>query len=63
MAAPRKPRKQEVVQLHDPDQMNKIAKMAYHLWEKRGRPHGSDMQDWLEAERIVMGVERGKAAQ
>ena len=29
--------------------------MAYHLWEKRGRPHGNDMQDWIEAEKIVMG--------
>ena len=54
MAVPRKVQKQDV-SLHDPGQMKKIAEMAYHLWEKRGRPHGNDMQDWLEAEKIVMG--------
>jgi hypothetical protein len=51
MAAPKK----QNVPLHDPGQMKKIAEMAYQLWEKRGRPHGSDMQDWIEAEKIVMG--------
>jgi hypothetical protein len=47
--------KQTAVPLHDPDQMKKIAEMAHHLWEKRGRPHGSDQKDWFEAEEIVMG--------
>ena len=27
-----------------------IAKLAYALWEQRGRGHGSDEQDWLNAE-------------
>ena len=54
MASPKKIQKQEV-SLHDPNQMKKIAEMAYHLWEKRGRPHGNDRQDWLEAEKVVMG--------
>lgn len=27
-----------------------IAKRAYEKWCKRGRPIGSPMQDWLEAE-------------
>jgi hypothetical protein len=29
----------------------KIAARAYERWCKRGRPHGSAVQDWLEAER------------
>jgi hypothetical protein len=29
---------------------DKIAMRAYERWVKRGRPHGSDVQDWLEAE-------------
>jgi hypothetical protein len=29
----------------------KIAQRAYEKWVKRGRPHGTDMQDWLDAER------------
>jgi hypothetical protein len=29
----------------------KIAMRAYEKWCKRGRPHGTDKQDWLEAER------------
>ena len=28
----------------------KIAARAYEKWCKRGRPHGSDQQDWKEAE-------------
>jgi len=30
-----------------------IAKKAFELYEKRGGQHGSDLEDWLEAERIV----------
>jgi hypothetical protein len=29
----------------------KIAMRAYEKWVKRGRPHGSHVQDWLDAER------------
>jgi hypothetical protein len=29
---------------------DKIAMRAYEKWCKRGRPHGSDKQDWVEAE-------------
>ena len=29
----------------------KIAMRAYEKWCKRGRPHGSDKQDWIDAER------------
>jgi Protein of unknown function (DUF2934) len=28
-----------------------IEKLAFHLWEQRGRPAGSHEDDWLEAER------------
>ena len=28
----------------------KIAMRAYDKWCKRGRPHGSEKQDWIEAE-------------
>jgi len=59
MAVFRKPAKKastsSEVTLHDPDIMKRIAETAYYLWEKRGRPHGSDMQDWIEAEKIVLG--------
>ena len=30
-----------------------VAQMAYELFERRGRVHGHDLEDWLEAERIV----------
>jgi hypothetical protein len=29
----------------------KIAMRAYEKWIKRGRPQGTEMQDWLEAEK------------
>ena len=28
-----------------------IAQRAHELWHKRGRQHGSDLADWLQAER------------
>ncbi len=43
------------VKLYGPDVMKRIAETAYYLWEKRGKPHGSDQQDWVEAEKIVLG--------
>jgi hypothetical protein len=36
------------------DLYNEIAEVAYGLHEKRGRKHGHNLQDWLEAERIVL---------
>lgn len=30
-----------------------IARVAYQLYEQRGRTPGHDREDWLEAERIV----------
>lgn len=33
---------------------DEVAKIAYDLHEKRGRVHGYDLEDWLEAERIVL---------
>ncbi|MDH5667822.1 MAG: DUF2934 domain-containing protein [Nitrospira sp.] len=38
-----------------PDGMwDRIAYKAYELWEQRGRQDGNDLQDWLDAEEIVM---------
>jgi hypothetical protein len=31
----------------------KIVKKAYELWEQSGRIPGHDLENWLEAERIV----------
>ena len=30
-----------------------IARVAYELFERRGCVHGHDLEDWVEAERIV----------
>ena len=30
-----------------------VAKLAYRLWEERGRPFGSPEVDWFAAERAV----------
>lgn len=32
----------------------RIRAKAHELWETRGRPEGSDLQNWLDAEVIVM---------
>ncbi|HSB31399.1 MAG TPA: DUF2934 domain-containing protein [Candidatus Sulfobium mesophilum] len=33
---------------------DEIARVACELYEKKGRVHGHDLEDWLEAEKIVM---------
>ena len=30
-----------------------IVKKAYELYEKRGKEHGHDLDDWLDAEKFV----------
>lgn len=32
-----------------------IQKKAYELYETRGKKHGKDLDDWIEAENIVTG--------
>ena len=32
----------------------RIAQRAYELWELRGRRHGHAVQDWLDAEILVL---------
>jgi hypothetical protein len=36
---------------HEKVPHDKIAMRAYEKWCQRGRPNGSHLQDWLEAER------------
>jgi len=31
----------------------RVARRAYDLFERRGREEGRDVEDWLEAERLV----------
>ena len=33
---------------------DETARVAYELHEKRGKIHGYDLADWLEAERIAL---------
>jgi len=37
-----------------------IAELAYRLWTERGRPHGSEEEDWLEAERQLAARENSE---
>jgi len=37
---------------------DKIARVAYELYEKSGYVHGRDVEHWLEAERIVLGKKK-----
>lgn len=32
-----------------------IEKRAYELYERRGREHGHDLEDWVEAEAEIFG--------
>jgi hypothetical protein len=35
-----------------------IEKKAYEIFEKRGGQHGRDLDDWLEAERIIKNTKK-----
>lgn len=37
----------------------RIASRAYDLYQRRGRYHGQDLDDWLEAEHQVLGENQG----
>jgi hypothetical protein len=37
----------------------RIAMRAYEKWCRRGRSHGHDQQDWLEAEQEIRNETRG----
>ena len=39
---------------------DKISRVAYELYEKSGYVHGRDVENWLEAERIVLGQKKNK---
>ncbi len=45
---PRRKAQKETESLHEI-----IKKKAYELFEKRGGEHGRDVDDWLEAERMI----------
>ncbi len=47
-----------VVELHDvvaeptrPDLHKEIELLAYNIWLNRGRPEGTELENWVEAER------------
>jgi hypothetical protein len=48
--------KQEPVQFvpGDPELWDRIAIKAFELYERRGRAHGHDLEDWLRAEQMVL---------
>ena len=42
---------------------NHVANRAYQFWEQAGRPHGRDLEFWVQAEAEVHAAPaRGKAA-
>ena len=45
--------------LIDPKVQQKIADIAYMLYEQRGKMPGHELEDWFEAERRILGKKRG----
>jgi len=45
-------RSQPMPQSHEP-RMNRIARRAHEIYEARGGEHGTELDDWLQAEREV----------
>ena len=44
------PRAESHLQTGNAPTQREIAALAYQIWEKHGRPHGSHEHDWFEAE-------------
>jgi Protein of unknown function (DUF2934) len=42
-----------------PDTTEQIRELAYYLWDTRGRPHGADIEHWVEARRILANGTNG----
>jgi len=40
--------------LNDETVRERISTKAYELWEQRGKVHGHDVEDWLEAAHMVL---------
>jgi hypothetical protein len=40
----------------------RIARKAYELYEQRGWQHGHDLDDWLEAERMILAEMKAQIA-
>ena len=38
---------------------NEVTNRAYRLWENAGRPHGRDLEFWVQAEAQAHGAETG----
>lgn len=47
---------------NDQQVRHRIAQKAYELYERRGFCHGCDLDDWLEAERLVLAEIDAQAA-
>ncbi len=47
----------------DTDMIHKrIAQRAYQIWEERGRPAGTEHENWIKAEREVEGEQEAELA-
>lgn len=44
--------------VHDRATHQAIAEKAYELYEKGGRRHGRDLEDWLEAEQLILSEKK-----
>ena len=36
----------------------RVEERAYALWESQSRPHGRDVEDWLQAETEIMAARK-----
>ncbi len=45
---------------NEEDLNEEIARVAYTLWEKSGKVPGKDLENWLEAEKIVIDLHKSK---
>jgi len=37
----------------DEVKLQQIREMAYHIWERKGKPSGKDWENWFQAEKQI----------
>ena len=47
---------------HSEEIEGRIRERAYQLHEKRGGAHGSDLEDWLQAEKEILAAPKARKA-
>ncbi len=56
--APSRVQKRRIAFVPSPPTHQRIAEVAYDIWQERGRPEGDELAHWLKAENLLRARQR-----